>query len=95
MSELSKIMSTDVERLYMDQHDALQDHVIDTLRGIIDDITERDYQSVYRKLAYSAAGDGYGSENHFINFNWTEKDDPTDIGEAISTLMNLLEKGQQ
>jgi len=82
----------------MDQHDALQDHVVDTLRGIIDNITKRDYQSVLDKLAYSGSGDGFGDENHFIDFSWTdwaEKNKPIDIGEAISILDDLLQKGQQ
>lgn len=88
--DLKTLMQTSPEDLASTQHDALKTHVLGILETVKNLIIEENYQAIKDKhLIYSPAGDGYGSDNHFINFDFTEHQDGMDIDEVLDALMTL------
>lgn len=75
-----------------EQYEQFKNHVIGVLENIIELIKAEEYEKIYDHTAYSPAGDGYGSHNHYINFACHENDE-VDIDETIYKLQ-MLKKDQ-
>lgn len=90
--ELSDLMKTTPKQLASLQHDALKKHVLGVLNLITNIIRNEQYDSLMKDddglLEFSPAGDGYGNDNHYINFSYM-KDEPMDIKEIVEELRNL------
>jgi hypothetical protein len=88
--DLKTLMQTSPEDLAATQHEALKKHVLTILGVIQTHIENEDYDKIKEHhLIYSPAGDGYGMDNHFINFDFTEHKDGMDIDEVLDALINL------
>ena len=79
-----------------EKHNVVKNHTLNILKSIVDCIEKEEYSSIMDYLAYSPAGDGYGNDNYFINFNLFERNpDGTDIREITSILSNLKEQKEK
>lgn len=85
--DIKKIMSVDIDNLIETQHEELKKYTIDRLQTVIELIHLEMYDKVDKYLAHSPAGDGYGCNNDYINFNYDDED--RDIAMIVSELDNL------
>ena len=53
-----------------EKHNAVKKHALDILKEVMECIEKEDYDAVEQYWSYSAAGDGYGDDNCFIDFNF-------------------------
>lgn len=88
MADLQKIMGLSVQNLAKEQHTALKQHVIDTLKAVLKTIQDEEYEDVGNYLGYSGSGDGYGQENHYIDFSYDPKE-AWDISQVVYELTEL------
>ena len=90
--EIDEIMKIDVSNLAETQFNALKKHVIEKLVKVADIINRsRPGDSVVDKVekmvSFSPAGDGYGLDNHFIDFGYGgENLDVIQVAENIEKL---------
>ena len=88
--ELSKLLNTTPETLAKAQHDALKQHVITVLENVAELIQSEEYDRVETMLEMSAAGDGHGDDNWFINFKWSNDGSGAwDINDVCAKLLKL------
>lgn len=88
--ELNDILNLDIENLSNKQYDALKRHTIQKLEEVIGYLKLDDLQGVYNMLQFSPDGDGWGSENYFIDFSYKEDSmDLNDILEIMAKLRNI------
>ncbi|WP_010497812.1 hypothetical protein [Paenibacillus elgii] len=89
--DLKTLMNTRPEELAKVQYSAFKSHVISILEQTIQNIYDENYVSILDKLVYSPAGDGYGCDNHFINFSYDQDniDNAIDLYEAVEKLQSL------
>ena len=66
------IMDINIGNLKEKQYEFLKEHTLNILEGIIDDLKNDKFDDIRKKMAFSAAGDGYGDENYYINFSYNE-----------------------
>jgi len=92
--QLATLMHTTPSELANTQHDALKDYVLDIIEKVQTLIVEEKYDKVKELLVYSPAGDGYGSDNHFLNFDYSGHQDGMDIDEVLDMLINLKKQSQ-
>lgn len=88
--DIKELMQIDVGNLIERQHEGLKRYVVDRLKEITELIHLEQYDKVDSRLQNSPAGDGYGFDNEYINFNYDGCD--RDIAEVISELENLKMK---
>jgi hypothetical protein len=74
------------------QHKKLKDYAVSKLRQVADLLEAEMFDDIRGYLANSPAGDGYGSDNEYINFGGLHDTD-MDIGELMTTL-KMLKKEQ-
>jgi homospermidine synthase len=84
---IQEIMSVSVNNLAEKQYEAYKSHVLTVLAEVAGFIKQDRYKDVEGRTFFSPAGDGYGSDNHCINFSWDEHD--RDIVEACEKLSQL------
>lgn len=70
VKNIDDIMKLQSETLALEQHKVLKQHTIDTLSKVIQLIKEEKYDKINEYVDFSAAGDGYGNENHYISFHY-------------------------
>lgn len=88
--DIREIMEIDIDNLVRKQHEAVKNHVIGILQEIINLVKEEKYEEIQDKLIYSPAGDGYGEDNHYINFSY--RNGEKDIKEILEELKKLKYK---
>lgn len=88
---VEELMDIDIDNLIEKQHDVLKSHTINILENVIDMIKDERYEELENMLVYSPSGDGYGCDNHFINFSYTN-DDTEDLESRLCDLMTLKRK---
>ena len=81
---LNDILNLDIKNLSNKQYDALKKHTINKLEEVISYLKLDDLQGVYNLLEFSADGDGWGSENYFINFSY--KEEPMDLNDILHNM---------
>ena len=72
----------------------LKNAVLERLETIIKLVKENKFSQIEEYLAYSPAGDGWGNDNDYINFNdivELDREDGTDISDIIDELNRLNE----
>lgn len=89
MSDISDIMSVNVDNLRERQYSALKSHVLETLNRVCKAIEEDRLGDIESVLSFSPAGDCCGCDNHFIDFNWEKGDETIDMAEVTNMLMQL------
>lgn len=80
---LSELLSTTPEDLAVKQLEALKADTIARLRAVAELIKEGNYEGIEALCGYSASGDGYGDDNHYIMFHYG------DIMETVDKLKRL------
>ncbi|MBP5459572.1 MAG: hypothetical protein J6Y62_05380 [Clostridia bacterium] len=92
-SRLEEIMSINVDNLREKQYKAFKKHVLVILDNISNIIrSDGDLEKVVEMLDRSPAGDGYGSDNNYIQFGFESQDESKrdmDIGDACRLLSEL------
>lgn len=73
--------------LAQEQADAYRKYIIGVLDEIKTKVSEQEYSDVEPMTAFSPAGDGYGTDNNFIDFGFDSK--KRDIMEALNYLKYL------
>ena len=66
------IMDINIENLKEKQYEFLKEHTLNILEVIIDDLKNNKFDDIKNKMKFSPAGDGYGSDNFYINFSYNE-----------------------
>ncbi|MBR5704635.1 MAG: hypothetical protein IKX21_01535 [Deltaproteobacteria bacterium] len=89
---LAELLETDARTLRERQFQAMKKHVTDKLRRMAALVERDDFHSIGKNTFFSPAGDGYGCDNHVIDFgipelgeNWAH----LDIIEACEKLVEL------
>lgn len=81
------ILDVDINNLQEEQLKELKRHAIEVLNKIAKAIEKEDFKTIKENMQFSPSGDGYGEENHFIDFSWGS---PTmDIGDIVEKMENL------
>lgn len=88
--ENETIMDIDINNLKQKQYEFLYKHIEKIFNGILKDLKKEDLQSVYNKLIFSPAGDGWGTENYYINFSY-KKDEEMDLYDILEKMSDLLD----
>lgn len=89
---LAELMDMQPEDLAKMQHDKLKNHVVANLEHVLRLINDGEYGKVEEACRFSADGDGYGQENHFIDFSYNREQrngEGFDIWEAALKLRHL------
>lgn len=99
MIDLKTLLATDPQELAELQHDMLKKHAIDTLLNMVTILKEESYETILTDFStvvtYSPAGDGYGTDSHYINFAYGgDSLDIHDIAEALKSLKGLMKEGE-
>ena len=81
------ILDVDIYNLQEEQLKELKRHTIEVLNKIAKAVEKEDFKAINDNMAFSRSGDGYGDDNHFIDFSWGG---PTmDIGEIVEKMESL------
>lgn len=81
------ILDVDINTLQEEQLKELKRHIIEVLNNIAKAIEKEDFKFIKDNMEFSPAGDGYGEDNHFIDFSWGG---PTmDIGDIVEKMEGL------
>lgn len=88
MIDLDDLLNIDIESLADAQYNALKKHVINKLNLIIELLEKDDLQGVANLLKFSADGDGWGSENYFIDFSYNDRYN-RDLGDILEQMARL------
>lgn len=88
--DIKEIMEINIDNLIEKQHHSLKQYTIAKLKNIINLIDKEQYDKVDCLLGFSPAGDGYGCNDYYINFNYDNCN--RNISEIISELENLKYK---
>lgn len=84
---LQRLLQILPNELALEQHNALNTFVVNRLRKVADLINEGKYDAVLNMLAYSPSGDGYGNDNHYIDFS--DSGAGNDLEHMINKLQHL------
>ena len=92
--DVNEIFKLDVSNLAAAQHKALDAHVKNIIKQVIDIIVEERYDDIEELCSWSPAGDGYGCDNYYINFGLKGSDVPEhlthlDIVQVCQLLQHL------
>lgn len=68
MKNIDEIMKLQPETLAQEQYKILKQHTLDTLNEVVQLIKNEKYDKLDDYVSFSGAGDGYGDENHYIDF---------------------------
>lgn len=78
MKNIDEIMKLQPETLAQEQYRALRQHTLETLNEIAQLIKNEKYDKIRDYVSFSASGDGYGSDNHYIDFYYGDIVDTVD-----------------
>jgi hypothetical protein len=90
--DLYELMQTKPEELAKIQYEKLKEYTINTLTKIINLVENDAFEEVRKKLSYSPAGDGMGSDHWFIDFDYGSTE--MDLMEVINILEDLKSKNK-
>ena len=89
----TSILDTSIEQLREDQIKALNEHFCNVLEDIRKMFLAGEYQELFDKyVEFSGAGDGWGNENHYINFYWHKDADEMDIADLLEFASKIAGK---
>ena len=74
-------------KLAEEQHEAYKQYILNILDKVKETITRGAYSDIEKMTAFSGAGDGWGNDNHYIDFGFDKE--PMDIMEAVNYLAYL------
>lgn len=83
MKNIDDVMKLKPETLAQEQYKALKQNTLETLHEIVQLIKNEQFNKIDDYVAFSHSGDGYGNDNHYINFYYG------DIVETIDKLKYL------
>ena len=89
MSDIKEILSLRPETLAEKQHAAFKKYVIDKIKTFNQLINDEKYQEAIGLLADSPSGDGYGSDNEYIEYLDFSETGHEDIGDVLRRLETL------
>ncbi len=88
MDNIKDIMELDVDNLKKKQYDALLKHTKSVLSKMMSLLDNGEFDKIEEEmLCDSPAGDGYGADNVFIDFGYT--DEEMDIEQIMTKLREL------
>lgn len=93
--DLKTLFAVDIENIKKQQHTALKQAVIQRINKVKELVEKEKYSDVLEMLEYSPSGDGYGCDNHYIDFSdiadvcGIQTRDGTDIETVIGVLQEL------
>jgi hypothetical protein len=88
--DLAQLLDTKPENLAQKQRDALIKHVVDVLDQVKQAIVSLDSEKLEELTFFSGAGDGMGSDNTCINFQFAGKHDAIlDVQQAFDMIAHL------
>lgn len=90
--DLKTLMETSPEDLAELQYNELKNHTIGILEQVKKQLYDDDFEQVKNNLVYSPAGDGYGSDNYFIDFSYSPQKGTNyslDLMDIIDQLIRL------
>ena len=90
--KVNSVMSIDPKNITEKQYEVLREYTISVLEDALNLIKEEKYDDV--RLDYSPAGDGYGKDNAYIDFRFSQADrngyvEIEDIGDVLEELIRL------
>lgn len=83
MKNIDDIMKLQPETLAKEQYNALKQNTLETLHEVMQLIKNEQYNKIDGYVSFSHSGDGYGNENHYIDFYYG------DIVETVDKLKYL------
>ena len=89
LKTLAEVMSIDVTNINQKKFDLLKKHVLGVLATVEMCIESNDFKEVEAMLERSPSGDGYGCDNHYIDFGQGWSKEPIDIKEVCEMLRSL------
>lgn len=91
MMDLKSLMKTKPETLAQIQHDELKKYILETLKTVTELVKKEDFNGIGGILTYSPAGDGYGTDHRFIDFDYDgHEKDLQEIMEELKYLKDLM-----
>ena len=82
-----ELVNLDIDSLEVAKFNAVKKSCLSILDNVASAIKDNNFDIVDKMLEYSPAGDGYGSDNHYISFS--EIDDNFDIHDVVELLQKL------
>ena len=73
--------------LAREKYDTYKKYIVSKLDEVKEKILKEEYGEIERLTSYSPSGEGWGSDNNFIDFGFDEN--PKDILEAVNYLVFL------
>lgn len=86
--DLNDVLNLDIKTLSNAQYEALKKHTIERLNEVINLLNEDKLQEIAYLLKFSRDGDGWGSENYFIDFSYNDTE-CMDLGEILLKMAKL------
>lgn len=86
--DLNDVLNLDIKTLSNAQYEALKKHTIERLNKVINLLNEDKLQKIAYLLKFSDSGDGWGSENYFIDFSYNDNE-CMDLGEILLKMAKL------
>ena len=87
-STLKDVLNIDPTEIYAKQFEALKTHALELLNDIYQALQKDDHNKIRKYLSHSPAGDDMGSDNSFIDFNFS-REGYDDIEELMTMLHEL------
>lgn len=87
-SDLKQLLATDTHTLRTLQYNKLREFVVQRLHLLAARVEDKEYNLALSMLAFSPAGDGMGSDNHYLDFS-DVLGDWADLHTAITKLKVL------
>lgn len=81
--------------LAREQFYALKDHAVDVLDKVKTLIINEEFDKIDALTKFSPSGDGYGLDNTFIDFCFTDNKDGDDIQSVVNKLIELKEQSKE
>lgn len=88
------ILDVDVSNIKIAKYQAMKEHIVSVLDKVKFIVETGRYEDLEDIIFFSPAGDGYGEENHCINFAWHDDED-MDIKKAVTILERLKKDIEQ
>lgn len=91
-TSVKQLLEINADNLKQRQFEALKQHGIDLLLHIVDLLRKNDFEGIRKFTFYSPAGDGMGSDNNCLDFDWSGDHEGTDIDSYLDYLEGLQPK---
>jgi len=94
--DIKEVLELTPEKLAYEQHIKLKAHGIEILKNILELIKKERYEDILEIYTRcSPSGDGYGLDNTFINFNFSDDVNGDDIEALINKLKSLKDSSKE